>query len=370
MTAAELDETRSNLFEKDQALHSREALLESSGLESRRLADLLDKERQAHRVSTHHFSQLQKTSQQTSRFLSQQSSKLKELENARAADTRKQHQTENHLQSQLLERNTLLLALWTRLSTLCGTDWIHKNSLINGRSLPTVDVVASSLSPFAKNLLLALKTVEALVSAFNTRIRAIERDLTRDYSALEHNLDSRIKRLDRLDALAASGRATAASTSSEIAKLRGENKLLKAELNVLHRQDAQARAGRNSGVFTTSAPTADQQQEQQQPQPQTDASSSMKDLNTTRAISSTGTALSRRPSTTPSVEAPANGASPTDASEQRWILRLRELERRLKAEREARLLDRSGARKRLEEGRAENEELKAELEREKVRRGE
>lgn len=49
---------------------------------------------------------------------------------------------------------------------------------------------------------------------------------------------------------------------------------------------------------------------------------------------------------------------------------MRELERRLKAEREARLLDRSGARKRLEEGRMENEELKMELERERVRRGE
>jgi hypothetical protein len=44
------------------------------------------------------------------------------------------------------------------------------------------------------------------------------------------------------------------------------------------------------------------------------------------------------------------------------------LERRLKAEREARLLDRNGARKRLEEGERRNEELKAELERNKIRK--
>ena len=68
--------------------------------------------------------------------------------------------------------------------------------------------------------------------------------------------------------------------------------------------------------------------------------------------------------TTPQVE-----SRPIEPSQQRWIHRLRELERRLKAEREARLLDRSGARKRLEEGRAENEELRLELERERVRAG-
>lgn len=48
---------------------------------------------------------------------------------------------------------------------------------------------------------------------------------------------------------------------------------------------------------------------------------------------------------------------------------MKEMERRLKAEREARLLDRRGARQRLEEGRLQNEELKAALEREKRREG-
>jgi hypothetical protein len=54
--------------------------------------------------------------------------------------------------------------------------------------------------------------------------------------------------------------------------------------------------------------------------------------------------------------------------QEKWIHRLRELERRLKAEREARLLDRSGMRKRLEERDAVNEELREELRRERVRR--
>ena len=60
--------------------------------------------------------------------------------------------------------------------------------------------------------------------------------------------------------------------------------------------------------------------------------------------------------------------SVTGQGQEKWIHRLRELERRLKAEREARLLDRSGARKRLEERDAVNEELRRELERERVRK--
>jgi hypothetical protein len=52
-----------------------------------------------------------------------------------------------------------------------------------------------------------------------------------------------------------------------------------------------------------------------------------------------------------------------------WIKRLHELEKRLKAEREARLLDRNGARRRLEERDAENKRLRAQLERQRVRKG-
>jgi hypothetical protein len=70
------------------------------------------------------------------------------------------------------------------------------------------------------------------------------------------------------------------------------------------------------------------------------------------------------------IAAPQNGNHPDagGSSSEKWIHRLRELERRLKAEREARLLDRSGARKRLEERDAVNEELRMELERERMRR--
>lgn len=53
----------------------------------------------------------------------------------------------------------------------------------------------------------------------------------------------------------------------------------------------------------------------------------------------------------------------------RWQVRLQELEYKLKAEREARKLDRSSARQRLEEKDRENAELAAQVQRGRVREG-
>ncbi|ODQ74133.1 hypothetical protein LIPSTDRAFT_245636 [Lipomyces starkeyi NRRL Y-11557] len=49
------------------------------------------------------------------------------------------------------------------------------------------------------------------------------------------------------------------------------------------------------------------------------------------------------------------------SSTDKWMIRLQELEQRLKAEREARIRDRDGARQRLDEALRENDELKGAL---------
>lgn len=64
-----------------------------------------------------------------------------------------------------------------------------------------------------------------------------------------------------------------------------------------------------------------------------------------------------------------SGAGAWEGGDEKWLHRLHELEKRLKAEREGRLLDRSGARKRLEERDAENQRLRDQLQRERTRRG-
>ncbi|MCJ1386345.1 Anucleate primary sterigmata protein B [Xylographa soralifera] len=351
-TSTSLDSARHSLSEKERLLHRRDALLESHGLESKKLSELLEKERAGRRADKVQHEQWQKSHQHTSRTVSQKDTRITELEAARQADRKKLAAMEQEYKDQLLERNNLLLAVWHRLASICGKDWQHQNSLVSGH-LPTVEVVSGMLPGFSKNLISAVKTVEGLMSGFRSRIRGIERDLMKDFQALEHNLDMRIKRLDRLEsAVQVSRVSSAASAAPEIAKLRGENRMLKAELGVFHKQDMHSRASRLDSKNSSS---------------ERGVSGSRGPLPAGLVRHHSSSAVEVRSGEGP--EIPQAYSQPIEPSQQRWIHRLKELERRLKAEREARLLDRSGARKRLEEERAAAEELRRELEREKVRWG-
>ncbi|KAJ9647261.1 hypothetical protein H2199_002248 [Coniosporium tulheliwenetii] len=364
-TVQQLDTARHDLVEKNRLLKDRDALLENAALETRRLSDLLDKERQARKQDRHQHEQSLRSHQSTTRTIQQHETRVAELETARSHDRRKLAQLEQQYRDQLLERHNLLLALWNRLSTLCGAEWAQANSLVAGE-LPSLELIARNLPGFSKNVILAVKTVESLIGGFRQRIRGIEKELWREYQNLEHALDVRAKRMDALEKAVASGasKRPAASRSSsrtsetsEVVKLKGENKLLKAELQ-FQRQTAAPRPGMERAE-TLRPESAVRSPARASIGPQ---------LLRTHSTSAVEVLQQQHQQNHGGQDQQQLYSAPLQPSEKRWLHRLRELERRLKAEREARLLDRSGARKRLEEGRLENEELRALLERERERR--
>jgi chromosome segregation ATPase len=420
-TTVDLDATRRRLDEKEALLTSRDALLETSGLEYRKLTEILDRERQGRRQDKHSFEQSLKSHQQSARALSANNSRLVELEQARQADRRKISQLEAQFKEQLQERNSVLLNIWKRLSAMCGPDWAHNNSLING-NLPSQEVIGNMLfwPGFSRNLLLAVKQVEGTLSTFKDRIKRVERDLWKEYTTLEHTLDLRTKKLERIEQVWENMKSqqsqvdgtprASKSKTPEMQKLKGENRLLKAELSLLQQQHSNAHfrahsRGQSRNSVLSGGMSTDGASSTNGGIPQRGSSmrgpSTMIRHHTTNVVehlyganndgrSMRSNSISSRTSTNrPGGElmipagpfqAPPNGnfpAPPSNASssevgagapgQEKWIHRLRELERRLKAEREARLLDRSGARRRLEERDAVNEELRMELERERMR---
>ncbi|KAF9887144.1 Anucleate primary sterigmata protein B [Aspergillus nanangensis] len=390
-TALELESVRSKLDEKESLLQNRDALLESHGLESRKLAELLERERHARRADKQSFEQALKSHHQASRTITQSNSRISELESARSLDRKRFTGLEQQFRDQLNERNTMLLNLWKRLSTMCGPDWAHSNSLING-NLPSQEVIGNMLfwPGFSRNLLLALKTVESVFSSFKSSIKSVERDLMKKYQSLDHGLSARFKRLERLEESMLNLRAQQYSRSQsglspEMAKLRGENRLLKAELNLLQPHSR----SRGSAVMGTGSPRSSTRNLNAGTAENAETSSLVRqssmverpaNSHAPRGLARSSTSGIPQPSHISSATTLADGAGaivPGSRSRhgtepggnEKWIQRLHELEKRLKAEREARLLDRSGARKRLEERDAENQRLRAQIERQRVRKG-
>lgn len=397
-TVSELDRAKMDMADKDRLLRHRDGLLESTSLESRRLSDLLEKERNSRKHDLEQFEKASRGQATHMRTIAQQESRVLELETMYSQDKRKMATLEQNYREQLQERNNLLLALWNRLSTLCGMDWAQNNSLVNGE-VPSVEVISKHLPAFNKNIINAVKTIEALIGSFKTRVRSIEKDLWRDYQTLQHNLDMRVRRMDGLEQAVIEAQQQfeeqqkiqaeqeqqrpgtsrtlskmSARQSEEMSKLKSEIKMLKGELK-FHRQHPSALAqqminqqAQTNPEHSRSASSAGSMTGGKSPARQAIASllrhqssSAVEQLHFREQMM----VENNRPSPpSPQIVVPQ---TPSQPSEQRWVHRLKELERRLKAEREARLLDRQGARKRLEEGRLENEELKAMLEREKMR---
>jgi chromosome segregation ATPase len=385
-TALELESVRQQFDEKDSLLRNRDALLESHGLESRKLSELLERERQARRADKQSFEQSLKSHQQASRTITHNNSRITDLENARNQDRKRFTALEQQFRDQLSERNTMFLTIWKRLSSICGPDWAHSNSLING-NLPSQEVIGNILfwPGFSRNLLLAIKTVEGVISGFKSRVKSIEHDLTKQYSNLEHSFHQRARRLERVEETVKNlraGRGHSSSSSSEAAKLRGENRLLKAEINLLQsnsRTPGSASAAAAAVVSPRSPSLGSAENAERSLAHHNSTSGSGDRSRSERTLTRSSTGLPQ-PSHTSSTSTLTNnagamthrsrsGTATWEGTDDKWIYRLHELEKRLKAEREGRLLDRSGARKRLEERDAENQRLRDQLVRERTRRG-
>jgi predicted nucleic acid-binding Zn-ribbon protein len=404
-TLSALEIARQDLSEKDRLLRTRDALLESSGLETKRLTEALDKERQARRADRSAWELMQRNQQSLTRTIQQNDSRVSEVETARQADRRRFAQLEHTLKDQLAERNSLLSSLWNRLTTICGAEFVQRHGL--GDISPSGDNLAKNWSQFARSISLAAKTVETMLGSFKTQIKNLDKTLSKEFQNLERALEIRSKRIDHLETMVRTSRQHAAAESIDVrstsrassrsaredqyARVKSENKILKAEVQMFRNaqtpsqvpdRGSSTRGRRESSLMrhystsmvesphlqssparmhspvavdpTVTVPAAHPTSHIPIPV-RTDLESPTNNRRVSHHVA--GTTIHTR-------EPPSSSGGSLQPSEQRWVHRLKELERRLKSEREARLLDRSGARKRIEESEAEQERLRQKLEKE------
>jgi len=359
------------LSEKDRLIKDRDALLEISGLESRRLADSLDKERQARKHDQNDFERTRKSSGTPDK-------RLAEVEKARNDEKKRFAIIEHRLSTQLHDTNNLLVSLWTELTKLCGKDWQERHA----SNRPSIDSITADPAAFENNMHSALSAISSNYVTLRNRIRATEQDLLKSFSVLSRTLDSRTQRIETLERTFTEHARDATNTQEEalgeLYRLEDENKALRDELS-----QAKTAAAKSAPSLRPNSSMSRSTSSQSTSGPQVRSTSSAATL-TRRSDSSTSTPTLRHSvdgavanTITAHPDAPTAAAavafsrpsSSLATADQRWVLRLREMEARLRKEREGRLLDREGARKRLEEGRREIGALKDELVREKDRGG-
>lgn len=342
-TLRELDSTKASMSEKERIISQRDALLESHALETKKMNDELEKERGAHKATKTQFETFQKTHQHLTKTANTQDSRIAELESTRGQDRRKLLSLEQTARDQLAERNELLLILWRRLSTLCGREWANSHALVDKQVLPSLEVIASRLPGFSKNLLAAVKAIELMLGSFEAKIKSVERDLTREYQALESNLDLRTKKLDRLEIMvrstAAAGSVNSQDGKQRMQRLEDAYRQLKVENATLRTaNDVRLRASQPGRQSANGSPA-----------PSIHRGPLDKDKGSLTK-SQTDIALS-------------NSEGSASGNDNRWLLRLRDMEYKLKMEREGRNQDRQAARQRLGGLETENKELRERMRR-------
>lgn len=380
-TIRELDTTKASLVEKDRIIKQRDALLESHALESRKVTELLERERVAHRNTKAQYDTFQRTHQHLTQTASTQDVRIAELESTRGQDRRRLAQLEQTARDQLTERNELLLMLWHKLSALCGREWLNNNTLVDRQVVPSVEVIATRLPGFSKNLLGAIKAIEAMFGGLHSKIKSVERDLHREYQTLENNLEVRTKKLDRLETMlrnsVASGSLAPQDMHSRMARLEDAYRQLKVENATLRTaNDVRSRAAHSSSDGTTT-PLGKGTTVKGSPSPGIPRGPGDRDRSRTSQLSqdrNSRSGGSSRSNTASGIPRPSSGnftsmevALPSEGeptnNDNRWLLRLRDMEYKLKMEREGRNQDRAAARQRLGGLELENRDL-----RERVRR--
>lgn len=382
-TVRELDMAKASVVEKDRIIKQRDALLESQSLESRKAGELLEKERAAHRHTKSDYETFQRTHAHLSRTTNNQDARIAELESTRGQDKRRLAILEQSAREQLLERNELLLQLWKRLSVLCGREWAHSHTLVDKQAVPSVEVVSSRLPGFTKNLMAAIKMIEGMLKSFEFKINSVERDLTREYQALESNLDTRAKRLDRVETLVrqqiaagAMGSLSSQELKQRLARVEQSYQKLKVEYETLKtatnvRARAAAGHGSDSPRSRSSAGESPSPAIHRGPGEREKERSGSRASRESRIPSSNHRHMGSTGSGAEAVglglvELPKDAPGSSSGSSYKdtpLMMRLKNLESKLRAERETRDQERDVARQRLGVLEEENKGLRSKIQR-------
>jgi len=171
-----------------------QAAVSSLNSEKDELADkLLGVQRAREALNEKYEEQTQKL-RETQNDLSGTKNRLQSLEDELASGHLQLNKFEHQYKDQISERNTLLLTIYQYIDKLLSSGSTHR------RISSAHDVKPfSNFTVFHESIINRLKSLGAMQSGFETKIKDVEKKLEKQYASLKRQHDSRMRQLDQFE---------------------------------------------------------------------------------------------------------------------------------------------------------------------------
>ncbi|KAH9815255.1 hypothetical protein DFH28DRAFT_969151 [Melampsora americana] len=156
--------------------------------------DQLDQVKESRRQLNENFEEQSKTIRQAQNELASAKDRIQTLEDDLSQDHKRLSKTETQYREQLSERNTLLLTIYQYIDKLVNSGSSLKKAGGQSDAKPF-----SNFSVFHDCVINRLRTLSAIQSGFDTKIKEFENRLEKQYASLKRQHDSRMRQLDQFE---------------------------------------------------------------------------------------------------------------------------------------------------------------------------
>ncbi|POW18508.1 hypothetical protein PSHT_05707 [Puccinia striiformis] len=203
-----------------------QATISSLNSEKDELSDKLEGVQRARDSLNERYEEQTKNLRETQNDLSLTKNRLQSLEDDLASDHLQLNKFEHQYKDQISERNTLLLTIYQYVDKLLNSGSTHYND-----AKPF-----TNFTVFHESIINRLKSLGAMQSGFDTKIKEVEKKLEKQYTSLKRQHDSRMRQLDQFETTIKAATDTQRQWRARLTTKQGEVEAARETCNELQKQ--------------------------------------------------------------------------------------------------------------------------------------
>ncbi|KAI7966989.1 hypothetical protein MJO29_000266, partial [Puccinia striiformis f. sp. tritici] len=208
-----------------------QATISSLNSEKDELSDKLEGVQRARDSLNERYEEQTKNLRETQNDLSLTKNRLQSLEDDLASDHLQLNKFEHQYKDQISERNTLLLTIYQYVDKLLNSGSTHRRINSTNDAKPF-----TNFTVFHESIINRLKSLGAMQSGFDTKIKEVEKKLEKQYTSLKRQHDSRMRQLDQFETTIKAATDTQRQWRARLTTKQGEVEAARETCNELQKQ--------------------------------------------------------------------------------------------------------------------------------------